>query len=71
MNHHERNLYDVVTIRDVTIAGMMRRVWLQIALSALARSDTCASASDVTCSLFYFVLFIDYFLFESLNILQQ
>jgi len=27
--------------------------------------STCASASDVTCSLFYFVLFIDYFLFES------
>ncbi len=50
------------------IAVWLRRVWLQ---TALARSDT--SASDVTYSLFknYFVLFIDYFLFESLNILQQ
>ncbi len=39
------------------------RVWLQTALSlsALARSDTSASASDVTCSLFNFYLCIDYF----------
>ncbi len=48
------------------------RVWLQTCTCTLrlALSDTCASASDVTCSLFYFVVFIDYVLFESLNILQ-
>ncbi len=41
--------------------------------SRLALSDTCASASDVTCSVFdlNFVLFIDNFLFKCLNILQQ
>ncbi len=55
-----------------------------LALSALARSDTCTLS---TCTLrhlpfrewchlqsfffFFFFLFIDYFLFESLNILQQ
>ncbi len=43
----------------------------QASILHLHAQDTCASASDVNCSLFYFVLFIVYFLFESLNILQQ
>ncbi len=43
--------------------NIVRRVWLQTCTFTLrlALSDTCASASDVTCSLFYFVLFIDLF----------
>ncbi len=43
--------------------NIVRRVWLQTCTFTLrlALSDTCASASDVTCSLFYFVLFIDFF----------
>ncbi len=43
-----------------------RRVWLQSCTCTLtctlilALSDNCASASDVTCSLFYVVIFIDF-----------
>ncbi len=54
-------------VRNIAVSPeTARRVWLQTDLHTQT-----ASASDVTCSIFYFVLFIDNFLFESLNILQQ
>ncbi len=43
----------------------------RLALSALARSDTCTLRVMSLAVFFSFILFIDYFLFESLNILQQ
>ncbi len=62
------NLYAFIYLLSPEGANLPNRVWLRTCTCTLY---TCASESDVTCSLFYFVLFIDNFLFESLNILQQ
>uniref|UniRef100_A0A8C2J1W7 5'-nucleotidase n=1 Tax=Cyprinus carpio TaxID=7962 RepID=A0A8C2J1W7_CYPCA len=54
---------------DLDIAVVASYISERKRVHPAVEGHTCASASDIR--LFYFVLFIDYFLFESLIILQQ